>query len=159
MLCDKCKQNTATFHSSVNINGKVAETHLCENCANDNKLFSFNNFLNPSLEHFGVYGNEHELTCDNCGYTLSDFTETGMLGCASCYKVFRDIINSNLVTIQPSLIHIGKRANSEPDLNENELKIKELERKLKQAVAQEDYELASGLKKQIISLKEGAYNE
>lgn len=160
MLCDRCKQNTATFHSSVNINGKITETHLCDECANDNKLFSFNNFLNPSFENIGLYGNlQEELTCDKCGYTLSDFKATGLLGCSNCYKVFRDVINKSLISIQPSMIHIGKRANSAPNLSETEQKIKMLESKLKNAVVQENYELASELKKEIIRLKEGGKNE
>ena len=52
MLCDKCKQNNATYHSSVNVNGNISETHLCESCARENKLFSFNEFLNPTFNHF-----------------------------------------------------------------------------------------------------------
>lgn len=160
MICDKCKQNNATFHSSVNINGKVTETHLCNDCANENKLFSFNNFLNPSFDNFGVYGNlAEEPTCSVCGYTVSDFKESGLLGCSNCYKEFRDVITKSLVGIQPSTVHIGKRANIEPDLNEKEQKIKVLELKLKQAVANENYELASQLKKEIISLKDGGNNE
>ena len=157
MICDKCKQNNATYHSSVNINGKVTETHLCENCVSDNKLFTFNNFLNPSFDPF--IAESYEPTCDECGYTLSDFKQTGLLGCANCYKVFKDIINKNLMSIQPSYVHIGKRISDIRESKSVEYKIKSLEQKLKQAVMEENYELASTLKKEIIALKEGLNNE
>lgn len=44
MLCDKCKVREATYHSTVNINGNVTETHLCSECAiSENKI---NNIFN-----------------------------------------------------------------------------------------------------------------
>lgn len=159
MLCDKCKKNNATFHSTVNINGNVTETHLCENCAKENKLFSFNNFLSPSFDSFDLLNDFEELTCDNCGYTLSDFQESGLLGCSNCYNVFKEIINDNLQKIQPSNVHVGKKLNLEENLTEKEKEIKKLELQLKQAVNEENYELAGELKKQIIALKEGQNNE
>lgn len=154
MLCDKCKQNNATFHSTVNINGNITETHLCENCAKGNKLFSFNEFLKPSFNDFGVLNDYSEPTCDSCGYTLSDFRETGMLGCANCYKTFNQIIMQNLSKIQPSLTHVGKKLNETAGLSEIEKEIKKLELELKTAVNEENYELASEIKKKIIALKE-----
>ena len=173
MLCDKCKKNNATFFSSVNINGNITETHLCENCAKENKLFSFNNFLAPSFDAFDFFNNflapsfdafdflhdEDELVCDNCGYTLSDFKDSGMLGCSNCYKVFRDIILNNLSKIQPALTHKGKKPDVSEGLTENEKEIKKLEVQLKQAVNEENYELAGELKKKIIALKEGDKHE
>lgn len=159
MLCDKCKKNNATFFSSVNINGNITETHLCENCAKENKLFSFNNFLAPSFDAFDFLHDEDELVCDNCGYTLSDFKDSGMLGCSNCYKVFRDIILNNLSKIQPALTHKGKKPDVSEGLTENEKEIKKLEVQLKQAVNEENYELAGELKKKIIALKEGYKHE
>ena len=50
---------------------------------------------------------------------------------------------------------IGKTLD-EDNLSDLELKIKKLEIQLKQAVNEEDYELASRLKQQIIALKENA---
>ncbi|MBQ2864519.1 MAG: UvrB/UvrC motif-containing protein [Clostridia bacterium] len=158
MLCDKCKQNNATFHSTVNVNGQVTETHLCENCAKGNKLFSFNEFLNPALSPFGFFDSYEEPTCDSCGFTLSDFRETGLLGCAECYKTFNSIIKQSLQKIQPSLTHVGKKLNDQTGLSDSEKQIKKLEVELKNAVNEENYELASEIKKKIIALKE-ANNE
>lgn len=159
MICDKCKKNTATFHSTVNLNGVITETHLCEHCAKENKLFSFNEFLTPSFSNFDLFDDYSEPTCESCGYTLSDFRETGMLGCGNCYKTFNDIIINNLLKMQPALVHVGKKLEDSKDLSETEQEIKKLELKLKAAVNEENYELASEIKKQIIALKEGSANE
>ena len=159
MICDKCKQNVATFHSTVNINGTITETHLCENCAKENKLFSFNEFLTPNFNSCNMFDSYNEPTCESCGYSLSDFRETGMLGCSNCYNTFNDIIMYNLKKMQPSLVHVGKKLNEEKDLSETDRQIKKLEIELKTAVNEENYELASEIKKKIIALKEGLENE
>lgn len=152
MLCDKCKKNTATYFSTVNINGNVTETHLCSECAKDYNTFNFNSFFgSPKLNEFGF--DSDELTCD-CGYTLSDYIETGLLGCAKCYETFRNYLNNNLIKFQYGVSHNGKTpADLSEDTTEN--KIKKLELELKKAVSEENYEYASELKKQIIALKEG----
>lgn len=46
--------------------------------------------------------------CKSCGTRLSDFYETGMLGCPYCYKAFRLEIVSTLKKIQGSTVHRGK---------------------------------------------------
>ncbi len=33
MKCDRCGKNEATFYYKSNINGRVTETHLCQECA------------------------------------------------------------------------------------------------------------------------------
>lgn len=151
MLCDKCKINPATFHSSVNINGNVITKNLCQDCASIEDETDFDMFINDNDNNM----DDSELSCPNCGYTLTDFKSTGLLGCSQCYAVFRDIIVANLEKTQPNSTHIGKTLD-EDNLSDLELKIKKLEIQLKQAVNEEDYELASRLKQQIIALKENA---
>lgn len=153
MLCDKCKKNSATYFSTVNINGNVTETHLCAECASEVNTFNFNSFFgNSKLDDFGFDNNN--LTC-KCGYTLSDYIETGLLGCGNCYNTFKDYLVKNLTKFQYGVNHIGK---TPADLSENttENKIRMLELKLKQAVLEENYEEASELKKQIINLKDNS---
>ena len=65
----------------------------------------------------------------------------------------------NLKKMQPSLVHVGKKLNEEKDLSETDRQIKKLEIELKTAVNEENYELASEIKKKIIALKEGLENE
>ncbi len=157
MKCDKCKVNNATYHSTVNINGNITQTHLCEECSKSNKLFSFNNFFTP-FQNINNYFEEEE-NCENCGYTYSDFKENGLLGCSNCYRVFHNLILDNLQKIQPSLEHTGCKPFYIDENSESESNIQKLQVQLKQAVNEENYELASKIKQQIIKLKEGDSNE
>ena len=40
MLCDKCKIKQACYHSTLVVNGEVKSTHLCEECAQKEGIFS-----------------------------------------------------------------------------------------------------------------------
>lgn len=39
-------------------------------------------------------------SCGVCGYTLSDFYATGMLGCPECYKAFKTEVLSSIKKVQ-----------------------------------------------------------
>ena len=157
MLCDICKKNVATIHSTYNINGEVFDSHLCEECAQKTNYKPFggfdsffsdlaSNFYDPISEIRG------KITCSKCGTTLSDFKETGKLGCQECYKTFKKYVDQIIASAQYGAIHTGKTVE---ELDSKDKKIIELQLKLKRAVEEENYELASEIKKQIQSLKEG----
>lgn len=166
MLCEKCGQREATYHSTVNINGEITESHLCSECAiGENKLnhlFNVGNFFKPSLFEFGQdavskpKNTKLAKTCSFCGKTYEDFLKTGLLGCANCYDTFKQDLIPVLNTMQFDVIHTGKQfVQEDEEMDETTKTIKNLEFKLKQAVATENYELASELKKQINELKLG----
>ena len=46
--------------------------------------------------------------CAKCGTRLSYFMNTGYLGCPNCYSAFRDELNSAILKIQGSNVHVGK---------------------------------------------------
>lgn len=46
--------------------------------------------------------------CPNCGMTAEDFRRLGLLGCAECYRVFRDEVLSAVRKVQGRVRHIGK---------------------------------------------------
>ena len=48
-------------------------------------------------------------TCEFCGHTLSEYLETGFLGCPECYNAFGEQIRSDLYSLQGgNLCHTGK---------------------------------------------------
>lgn len=49
--------------------------------------------------------------CNQCGTRLSDFYNTGMLGCPYCYKAFENQVVSTLYKIQGKTFHVGKTPN------------------------------------------------
>ena len=50
----------------------------------------------------------YDKICKSCGTRLSEFYETGMLGCPDCYNAFRTEIISALKKVQGATTHIGK---------------------------------------------------
>jgi protein arginine kinase activator len=170
MLCDKCKVREATYHSTVNINGNVTETHLCSECAiSENKInniFNAGNFFATPFNTGEFFESSQKLSeksnetiCEGCKKTYSEFLNLGLLGCPKCYETFKQELYGLMKNIQPEQYHTGKKLNSHQPIESEELKIKNLEFKLKQAVASENYELASELKKRINELKNGGGNE
>ena len=143
MLCDKCKCNEATFHTSID-NGNIKKTiNLCQDCASIEDL------------EFNILDEENDIepTCSNCGYTLSLFKSTGLLGCSDCYNVFIDDINNVIANSQYGVHHIGKKIEQD-NINSTSSLIKKLEIQLKQAANEENYAVASKIKSQIRDLKE-----
>ena len=49
--------------------------------------------------------------CKNCKTSLSEFYDTGMLGCPECYKAFKLEIELTLKKIQGRTFHVGKTPN------------------------------------------------
>ena len=50
MKCEKCNQNEAILHYTMNINGEVSERHLCADCA---QAEGFGDMLQGNLFQFG----------------------------------------------------------------------------------------------------------
>jgi len=50
----------------------------------------------------------YEKICDKCGYRLSEFYRTGMLGCPNCYSAFEREVYITLKKIQGKTFHTGK---------------------------------------------------
>lgn len=50
----------------------------------------------------------YDKICNFCGKRLSEFYETGMLGCPHCYKAFEKQVVSTLYKIQGKTFHVGK---------------------------------------------------
>ncbi len=168
-ICDICKKAPATVHLT-NINNNVkTEMHMCESCAEKNgvhihKSFSFEKVftedkptslksidfvLNSSSSPSEDKKKKADITCDKCGMKWKDFRKGGRFGCANDYEVFKNGLIPLLDEIHASTSHhVGKR----PDQNKEDARyslLVELKRKLRDAVAREDYELAANLRDQI----------
>jgi len=157
MFCDKCKKNEAIVHSTYNINGEVFESHLCKECVkkeNRNSFGGFDSFFSDLASNFYYPISEirGEINCNRCGTTFSEFKKTGRLGCQECYKTFKKYIDQIIESSQYGSIHNGKTVE---ELDARDRKIIDLQLKLKRAVEEENYELASEIKKKMQSLKEG----
>ena len=108
--------------------------------------------MKQSLEAEKLFFSE-ELTCKCCKTRLSDFLETGYVGCVECYKIFNKEMLESLYNFHKAVRHTGKR----PACVDNKAKIKqEIDRLIKlqaEASANEEYLLAQEYKEKIASLR------
>lgn len=119
MLCDNCHEREATFTLEETQGDQTQESHLCHECTQKlhkeflkiwNQGFLLPEWPSKSLEP-GEYGSNAPILkqCPSCGYTMSDYEKTGLLGCEMCYEVFSSQLESFLDTVQASRQHVGKR--------------------------------------------------
>lgn len=164
MLCDVCGKNPATVHLTEIIDDQMNELHLCEECARKkstqmDQQFGLSDLL-AGMADFDKPGQGADketidtIKCPNCGLTYADFKKMGRLGCGDCYEAFKKYLGPLLKKIHGSSMHFGKTPFKSAKINgmpKNE--IEELRLKLKEAVAEEDFEDAARLRDQIKELE------
>lgn len=163
MLCQVCKERTATIHLTEITNGQRAETHLCQECAHQQGLavkaqIPLNELLNTLLSvqpqaEPGSGAAESELQdkkCPECGMTLKRFSKESLLGCPHDYKQFEEQL---LPLIERShngkSWHSGKVPTHTSDEEKKDILLRQLRRDLDTAVKSEDYEAAARLRDEI----------
>lgn len=165
MKCQKCDR-AATFHITDLIDGEPSELHLCEECATA--------FLTPSTEeaaemmpamagllaqHLAVGETADELArldqraCPVCGITFLQFRKQGRLGCPHDYVFFEKELEPLLVSIHDQTQHIGKVPKRCPHGADQQTQLIRLRREMKEAVNNEEYEIASKLRDQIRAIE------
>ena len=77
----------------------------------------------------------------------------GRLGCAECYDHFADVLPNFLKQMQAGTRHIGKVYAPE-DLDDKEKEMRGLNKKLEEAIREENYELAAKYRDQLKQTKE-----
>ena len=179
MLCDNCGKREANVRYTENINGKVKELNLCEECSKKLGIgqmdfsmpMDFSNFFGDFIEEFTkpewmpLLSNVKTLTCNNCGYTFDDIVNTGKLGCPNCYEVFESELDPIIKRIQGTNSHVGRigkiidnkidekygKGKKEQDSNKKEgkTKLEQLQEDLKTAIKEERYEDAAKIRDEI----------
>ena len=170
MLCQNCNKNEATTHIKRIVNGEAMESHLCADCAKtlgyDDIFDSFNLRL-PGLFSAFFSDTPFALTaakttrCDNCGSSFNDIVNSGAVGCAHCYEVFRDKLMPSVQRIHGRVSHVGRKPLRHEtiilppeDETDNSALIEEKQAELEKAVEQQDFERAAVLRDEINALKE-----
>lgn len=164
MLCEKCKKNEASYYYSETVNGKKRSIALCSECAPKDISFG-SSFLsglfsdNPFQLH--VSAPDYAKKCDNCGCTFYDIKKTGKAGCSECYKVFRDELAPIIRRIHGNAVYKGRSqsvkvedADNKPKSEEEHDELSLLREQLKNAVENENYELAAKIRDEIRSIGE-----
>lgn len=129
MLCEKCGRNNASVHITKNINGRVTELHLCEECAKKSgQMVSVNRFFNDFFESVLPARSRRRfpLLEDTTGY------DSRYAGCEDC---------------------IGEGEKT-PGEAQPPNRVELLKKQMQQAVEQEDFETAAKIRDEIKKLNE-----
>ncbi len=152
MLCQHCKKNIATNDYIEIINDKMYESHLCNECYAD--LYGeLNSKANNDL-WAGLFGTStgRVKVCPVCGTTYADYERTGLLGCTSCYDVFKEELIPSIKRIQGKVNHVGKKANNNDAFGLHR-QLKTLQEELETALRQKRFADAGRLNKKIDAIK------
>lgn len=166
MLCQACKERTATIHLTELTDGQRCETHLCQQCAESQGLaiksqIPLNELLNTLLNaspqaveegQSNPTGPQSDHPCPHCGMTLKRFSKESLLGCPHDYEEFADELKPLIKQTQNGQTrHIGKVPSRMPVEHHRNVELKNLQRQLDLAIKNEDYEAAARLRDQINS--------
>jgi protein arginine kinase activator len=167
--CELCGEEPATMHLLRVVDGTVSHTHLCAHCAEgvaDQTEGLALVLAVPSVlrslrkkasdeeqETSGSTGGSHEESfCGVCGTTLSDLKESGMAGCANCYRVFADHLEATVRHQAEPTEHLGKVPLRGPESDTLKHEMMRLERMLRELVAHERFEEAAGVRDRLAEL-------
>jgi protein arginine kinase activator len=160
MKCQQCDK-PATFHITELTSGKPTELHLCEDHArsyltSSSQETSAVGSMAAMLAHQMAVGQTAEelaqldqQACPVCGITFYEFRSQGRLGCPYDYQSFKAQLEPLILNIHGELEHVGKRPHRSLVGSEKRTQLIRLRRALKDAIEEENYELASKLRDEI----------
>ncbi|HCE45083.1 MAG TPA: hypothetical protein DET40_16200 [Lentisphaeria bacterium] len=179
MRCEICNKNEATIHIQEIINSQKKALHICQDCAakknNNNGLFNGLNLADilynissnltvngektPSkAQETSLAPQVPSVTCGKCGWSTTNFSERGRLGCANCYNVFRDILSLALKNMHKGTLHVGKhpgvRSSEDDEASRNAIEVMKLQKRLEEHILREEYEKAAEVRDLISCLKD-----
>ena len=132
----------------------MQKVNVCEGCSKDKGVTDPTGFALADLllglgaaQEMERGGNTQK--CLACGFGQSDFKKTGRLGCAACYQTFAEGLGPLLKGMHKGVAHVGKVPSRLAMTLERESRMKDLQRELRQAVTDENYESAAQIRDRI----------
>ena len=157
--CDKCDRQAVHHALKVTGQGQKVEKHLCTEHAMEDPDMMVDHppAASPIHELLTTFVKAHsggsaseELACDHCGLTYSEFRERSLLGCPQCYTSLEKILGPLLERAhEGGTRHLGKVPRRCGADDHRQIQLSRLRKRLDEAVAAEDYELAADLRDQI----------
>ncbi|MDE6558005.1 MAG: hypothetical protein K2K39_02750 [Clostridia bacterium] len=153
MLCQNCRKREATVNHVEIINGKTCAQHLCRMCANEMFGGFENEVANAVLN--GLFGEPvtEEKICPACGLKFTEYERSGLLGCPSCYDVFKEELIPYITRIQGKTVHVGKGGGVYTSEHDFRLKLSSLQQAMERALSRGDYAEAGRINEQMNALK------
>lgn len=165
MMCEECGVNPAVFHFVTIRNEERTERNLCPACMAKYKkqlpgidIKNLAGILNNLIDGKRSTGREEvdpeteAITCEQCGMSYGEFRKCGMVGCANCYRAFREPMTALLQRIHGNTQHAGRIPGGVHSGTSIRMNIDRLKQQLVKAVAAEEYEQAAKLRDAIRAL-------
>ncbi len=155
LLCQNCQEAKATVHITDTVPEK-RERHLCESCAEKEGVIikqhppTSNEILQQFIKQKAGISPAEDLTCTRCGMSFREFHVKGQLGCPNDYEAFRTVLTALIEQAHEGATqHVGKIPVTADETMHRQAELFKLRRELKEAVEQENYEVAARVRDQI----------
>ena len=156
MKCQKCSKMATLHITEVLSEEQFEELHLCEDCA-QKYLYEEpqKKKAKEALDDEEEVAALNQRSCPVCGLKFAEFRNTGRLGCPHDYDEFKEELTPLLENIHGDTRHTGKTPRRLPQMRSAQEELLTLRKQLHQAVTDEAYEKAAGLRDRIRQLEEG----
>jgi len=155
--CDCCP-NPAVVHETLVRDGVRTEVHLCAEHAVEHGYILPTN-VGPTLvvgklvEKAAQAAARATKTCPACGMTMQSLRDSGLVGCAQCYRHFEEELTGIIERTQEGAgAHVGRHPVHASDLVDRAAMRNRLARELREAVSREEYERAARLRDEMLAL-------
>lgn len=154
IMCQHCKKRPATVNFVDTVGGETVALHLCEQCYR----YKYGEFESVTANAilsglFGTSAPARSKVCKVCGMKFEDYERTGLLGCPSCYDVFKEELMPSIESIQGKTYHVGRAGGDHSSEHDLRLRLKSLQEQLEAALARGDYMAASRFNKRMTDIK------
>ena len=158
MICSICQINEATIHILRIEKDYIVKIHICEECLSKGYMDRAEFIQSDIVGDIFFVGDTKNIICPHCNTTYKEFESTELLGCPHCAITFEEKLKDIVESKQgKDLQHIGKTPIKAKQHFEKrdivEMKIFNLEKRLKSAITNEEYEKAAKIRDRIKELK------
>ena len=152
MLCQCCGTRPATTHIRTSINGVVEEKRLCSECAAKEGFHELSSIFTGGLLG-SILKNDLSGTtaagavrCTRCGISFEEIARSGKVGCADCYKQFRDKLAPTVERLHGKADHMGKTPHTKQAVPQEKSRLEQLREQLAKAIEAQEFEQAAILR-------------
>ena len=174
MICKNCQKNVATVHVTEILEGPedgaddgspvVEEQHLCEVCAQAGQLPHASPAPKTMADIWKLLHQSAQkarkrratVRCRDCQTSLEELRQRGRLGCATCYEVFASYLGELFERMHGAREHRGRLPGLAEDSVERLEQIRGLKQELEEAIQEEAYERAAGIRDELRVLESGS---
>lgn len=167
VMCKNCGVRPSKIHFTEIVNNQMTSMDLCVECAEARGInvekgesYGLGDLVAGLIDNAAKTETEKigKVKCPACGFDYSSFRKVGRFGCPECYTAFEKQLIPLLRQLHGSTRHQGKTPKALGPQAAIRQEIVELQERLSQAVASEDFEEAAEIRDRIRDLESKVEN-